>query len=147
MKQVRLISAASGLFVALAATFGATSARAHHSFGFYDMQKTTQIDGTVEKYEWSNPHSWLFLAVPSPEGMTVYGFEMVSVGEMLRRGWAKNSIKRGDKIKVTFHPMRDGSPNGLLMSASTSDGVLIGRPPPAPSAPLANPPPANTVTP
>ena len=50
MEQVRLISAASGLFVALAATFGATSARAHHSFGFYDMQKTTQIDGTVEKY-------------------------------------------------------------------------------------------------
>jgi hypothetical protein len=146
VKHVRLIFAVFGLSVALAATFGATPARAHHSFGFYDMQKTTQIDGTVEKYEWSNPHSWLFLAVPSPDGMTVYGFEMVSVGELLRRGWAKNSIKPGDKIKVTFHPMRDGSPNGLLMSVSTAEGVLIGRPPPAPSAPIVNPP-ANPAAP
>jgi Family of unknown function (DUF6152) len=66
VKQVRLIFAASGLSAALAAIFSATPARAHHSFGFYDMQKTTQIDGTVEKYEWSNPHSWLFWQCPPP---------------------------------------------------------------------------------
>jgi hypothetical protein len=38
-------------------------------------------------------------------------------------------LKPGDKIKVKFHPMRDGTPNGLLLSATTADGTLIGHPP------------------
>jgi Family of unknown function (DUF6152) len=128
VKPARFLGSALGFSIALTASFGAAPALAHHSFGFFDMQKSTEISGTVEKYEWSNPHSWLFLAVPSPSGATVYGFEMSSVGELLRRGWAKNSVKPGDKIKVTYHPMRDGTPNGLLMSATTEDGTPIGNP-------------------
>ena len=125
MSPVRVIVAAAALAMAVIAG----PVIAHHSFGFYDMQKTTEIDGTVEKYEWSNPHCWLFLMVPGASGDTPYGFEMQSVGEMLRKGWAKSSLKPGDKIKVKFHPMRDGTPNGLLLSATTADGALIGHPP------------------
>jgi hypothetical protein len=125
VSPVRFIVAAAALSMALVAA----PLSAHHSFGFYDMQKTTEIDGTVEKYEWSNPHCWLFLMVPGASGDTAYGFEMQSVGEMLRRGWAKTALKPGDKIKVKFHPMRDGTPNGLLLSATTADGTLIGHPP------------------
>ena len=33
---------------------------------------------------------------------------MTSVGEMSRRGWTKTGVKPGDKIKVTYHPVRDG---------------------------------------
>ena len=125
MSPVRVIVAAAALAMALIAA----PVTAHHSFGFYDMHKTTEIDGTVQKYEWSNPHCWLFLMVAGGSGDTAYGFEMQSVGEMLRKGWAKSSLRPGDKIKVKFHPMRDGTPNGLLLSATTADGALIGHPP------------------
>ena len=117
--------------------FGVRRADSHHAFGFYDMKKTSEIHGTVTKYEWSNPHSWLFVTVPAEDGTTEYGFEMVSVGELLRRGWAKNSVKPGDPIQVRFHPLRDGRHGGLLLSASHGDGKLIGKPlpPPPPQAP------------
>jgi hypothetical protein len=104
----------------------------------FDVTKTSTIEGTVEKFEWSNPHSWLFVEAPGPDGaVATYGLEMSSVGELLRRGWTKTAVKPGDKIKVSFHPVRDGSPAGQYQSAWTSDGKLIGKPmgagpPPAP---------------
>ena len=129
MSPVRMSFAMVGLMLAAVTSF---SARAHHSFGFYDMQKTVEVRGTVRKFEWSNPHSWLFIEVSSATGPITYGFEMQSVGEMLRRGWAKNSVKPGDRITVSFHPMKDGSPNGLLVSAKGENDKLIGKPPPLP---------------
>lgn len=129
MKPARSLIALAAASFALATAFGALPALAHHSFGFYDMKKSVEVEGTVAKYEWSNPHSWLFISVDAPAGATTYGFEMASVGEMLRKGWAKNIVKTGDKIKVTYHPIKDGTPNGLLQSAKRDDGTLIGRPP------------------
>jgi hypothetical protein len=111
---------------ALALGVVALPALAHHSFGRYDMAKSADIEGTVNKFEWSNPHCWLFVDVPSGGNIVTYGFEMASVGEMLRRGWVKTSLKPGDKVKVSFRPLRDGTPAGLLITAH-KDGVLIGK--------------------
>lgn len=114
-----------GLFVAVAIGV-AVPAFAHHSFGRYEMDKTSEIEGTVNKYEWSNPHSWLFVDVASENAATVtYGFELQSVGEMLRRGWKKTTFKYGDKVKIKFRPLRDGTPAGLLVSAE-KDGKMVG---------------------
>ena len=139
MKAIRSGLAAAGLAAALSG-LGAGPASAHHSFGFYDMNKSAEIQGVVSQFEWANPHCWLFVAVAAPDGQAVsYGFEMRSVGEMLRAGWKKNSIKVGDKISVSFRPMRDGSHAGLLTSAKDASGAFIGRAPPAGPPPSAAP--------
>jgi hypothetical protein len=123
MKSVWLVA---GLLAALAGAAFAVPAVAHHSFGHYDMEKIAEIEGTVRKYEWTNPHCWLFVDVASANGESVtYGFELSSVGEMLRRGWKKTSVKFGDRVKVKFRPMRDGTPAGLMVSAD-KDGTRIG---------------------
>ncbi len=125
MRSIRSILSVAGLLAALICAI-AVPAFAHHSFGRYDMEKTSEIQGSVAKFEWSNPHSWLFVDVVSANGATVtYGFEMQSVGELLRRGWKKTSVKPGDQVKVKFRPLRDGTPAGLLMSAD-KDGSTIG---------------------
>jgi Family of unknown function (DUF6152) len=99
---------------------------AHHSFGHYNMGEVTEIEGTVNKFEWSNPHCWLFVDVASASGAPVtYGFELQSVGEMLRRGWKKTTMKFGDKVKIKYRPMRDGTPAGLLVNAE-KDGQIVG---------------------
>jgi len=130
MRPIRSMWAVAGLTIALTFGIGAAPAFAHHSFGMYDMTKSSEIDGTISRLEWSNPHSWLFVDVVSPDGAQVtYGFEMSSVGEMVRRGWTKTVVQPGDKVKVTFHPFRDGRPAGYMMSVVTADGKFVGRPP------------------
>lgn len=136
MRPIRLI--ATVFAAALSLYVGASPVSAHHSFGLFDMSKTAEIEGTVVKLEWSNPHCWLFIeSGPSADAAATvnYGFEMTSVGEMIRRGWTKISVKPGDKIKVTYHPVRDGRPAGYMMSVQTADGKYIGRPPPANAPP------------
>ena len=95
MRSIRSIGALAALAAALL-SFGVAPVFAHHSFGLFDMSKTAEIEGTVVKLEWSNPHCWLFLVSgPSPDAEAVnYGFEMTSVGEMIRRGWTKTSLDR-----------------------------------------------------
>ena len=136
MRGIRSIGAVRVVFV-VASIFGAGVApvSAHHSFGLFDMSKTSEVDGTVTKLEWSNPHCWLFITAATADSAEVpYGFEMTSVGEMIRRGWTKTALKPGDKVKVKFHPVHDGRTAGYMMSVTTADGQLIGKPPEGPNA-------------
>jgi hypothetical protein len=130
MKLSRSMFASAALVTLLAASAGVSPVAAHHSFALYDMSKSADIDGTVVRMEWSNPHCWLFIDAASADGATVsYGFEMTSVGEMIRRGWAKNSLKPGDQVKVKYHPVRDGKPAGYMMTVMSADGRYVGRAP------------------
>jgi hypothetical protein len=134
---------AATALAALTLGIGVAPVFAHHSFGLFDMSKSAQIEGTVIKLEWSNPHCWLFVMVPSADnGEVSYGFELTSVGEMTRRGWSKSAVKPGDKVKVTYHPVRDGRPAGYMMAVMTAEGRYIGRAPEGPEGPgAAQPPP------
>jgi hypothetical protein len=145
---MRSIWAVTGLTVALACGSSVLPLSAHHSFGLYDMTKSAEVEGTVSKFEWSNPHCWLFIKVAGADGAEVdYGFEMASVGEVIRRGWTKSALKSGDRVRVQYHPLRDGKPAGILMTA-TVNGNLIGRPIGAPNAqPTPQPPAADSATP
>ena len=130
MTTMRSLWAAAGIVAVLNGSIGLEPALAHHSFALYDMARSVEIDGNVDKMEWSNPHCWLFVWVAGSDGAKVsYGFEMTSVGEMTRRGWKKTAVKPGDKVKVKYHPLRDGRNGGLMMSVMTSDGRTIGRAP------------------
>jgi Family of unknown function (DUF6152) len=129
VKATRIAATAAALALGAICVLGIAPAYAHHSFAMFDVTKTSVIEGTVGRFEWSNPHSWLFVVAAGPDGAdTTYGFEMSSVGELLRRGWTKTAVRPGDIIKVSFHPFRDGSPAGQYMNAWTGDGTLIGKP-------------------
>jgi Family of unknown function (DUF6152) len=129
VKVTRFAPTALALSLGLTLGLAGAPVNAHHSFAMYDMTKISTLEGTVQKFEWSNPHSWLFIAAMGPDGTeTTYGFEMQSVGELLRRGWTKTAVRPGDKVKVSFHPFRDGSPAGQFQNVWTSDGTLIGKP-------------------
>jgi hypothetical protein len=137
MRSIR----AAVIVAALGGGIGIAPVFAHHSFGLYDMSRTVEIDGTVAQMEWSNPHCWLFVRVgSSAAALTGYGFEMTSVGEMTRRGWKKTAVKPGDKVKVRYHPLRDGRTGGLMMAVITVDGKAIGRAPGGPNSSDAAPP-------
>lgn len=111
--------------IALCLAAGATApALAHHSFAMFDFQASKTVTGTVEQFDWTNPHTFIWLQVADgPNGATErYGFEGMSPNYLGRRGWSKTTLKPGDKVTVTYHPLKDGSKGGTYQKVMLSDG-------------------------
>ena len=122
--------------VAIAIAAFALQARAHHSFAMFDHEKMITVSGALKEFEWTNPHCWLHVAVADPAtGRTVdWAFEMGSIGQVAAQGWKVDSVKTGDKITITGHPMKDGSRGGQYLSAMLPDGRSFKQTPnPAPN--------------
>jgi hypothetical protein len=96
---------------------GAGPVAAHHSFALFDMNKTVSLEGTVQNFEWSNPHTWIKLAVPNEQkSVDEWLIELPSAGSLAREGWNKNYIKVGEKLILRVNPLKDGRKGGSLQS-------------------------------
>jgi len=105
---------------------------AHHSFGAeFDDKRPVTLDGTVVKFEFMNPHSWIHLDVRTPDGKVErWRVETGSTNALFRRGWRKDSLREGDQITINAFRAKDGSntananqvklPDGRLLSAGSS---------------------------
>jgi hypothetical protein len=75
------------------------------------------------------PAVWIHLVAPDASGKAVqWGFEMQSVQQDTAAGWRPDSVKPGDKVTIEYHPLKDGSRGGQLMSATLADGRHLGPP-------------------
>jgi hypothetical protein len=112
----------------LGALFLATAgaAFAHHSFAMFDRSKETTIVGTVEEFQWTNPHSWIEIDVPNENGGTdKWSIECNSPNNLARQGWHSTSLKPGDKISVIIWPLRSGEKGGLFISLTLPNGQVL----------------------
>lgn len=102
-------------------------ANAHHSSAMFDAQKTLHLEGTVREFQWTNPHCFIQVLVPSGGKTVEWSVEMASPSQIFRSGWRPTSLKPGQKIKISIHPVRDGTVTaGLLVSVTDADGKPIG---------------------
>lgn len=103
------------------------TAQAHHSYAMFDTTRQVVVHGTVQNIEWVSPHVWIFVMVDSGDGkLTPYGFETLSPGQLLRDfGWKRNSLNVGDKIEVTYAPLRSGQPGGGLIKVLLGNGQVL----------------------
>jgi hypothetical protein len=97
---------------------------AHHSFAAeFDTSKPVNIKGTLVKLDWVNPHSWVHFQVTLPDGQKqIWRGETPPPNQLVRMGWAKNTIQIGDEIQVSGYAAKSGS---TTMWASTVN--LIAR--------------------
>ena len=103
-----------------------TPAIAHHSFSAFDMANTKSITGTVKQVQWTNPHIWVWVDVPNAKGgADTFGFEGMSSNYLNRRGWTKSTLKTGDKITVSFRPLKDGSNGGMFVNGKMANGKVL----------------------
>ncbi|HEX4023172.1 MAG TPA: DUF6152 family protein [Steroidobacteraceae bacterium] len=108
-----------------------TPALAHHSFAMFDHSHQIKLYGTVARFQWTNPHVYIYLDVdPGPGSATVpvkrYTIECANPGILDRVGWKWNMIKVGDKITTIIAPLRSGQPGGLLKQVMLADGHKFG---------------------
>jgi hypothetical protein len=117
----------------------AAPALAHHSFAMFDADKTVVLKGTVREFEWQNPHVWLEMNVIDPAtGKPVkYSLEMGSVARSTYDGWKKDTVRPGDPITATMHPLKDGSRGGMYLAVELPNGQKFGRTGPAVGKPTA----------
>jgi hypothetical protein len=112
--------------VAVWVLFAAVFVSAHHSFAVFDLTTSKSIDGTVKKVDWTNPHVWIWVDVPTTGGGSeTYGFEGMSPNYLARRGWSRTTLQTGMKVTVQYRPLKDGKPGGMLVSAKLPTGLLL----------------------
>ena len=118
-------------------------ASAHHSFSaMYDANKPIRLVGKLTKIQWTNPHSFFYLAVTDGKGVTnTWAVEGAGSGALSRRGFNKGDIKLGDTLIVQGYLARSGArlidgrlvtlPNGRVINGSTLDdgGPRVATPP------------------
>jgi len=115
------------ILLALGISIGATlPAAAHHSSTMFDTGKTITVEGVVEKWELTNPHSWLHVKVTDKDGkVTIWGFEAEGPSTLQRAGIKPSDLTVGTKITITGNPMRDGQPAAIWVSATRADGKKL----------------------
>src|SRR5436190_13883521 len=117
-KLLRVVASA-GLLMAAALPLPA-----HHSFSAeFDQSKQVTLEGKVVMMEWVNPHSWLHIDVTQPDGSVVrWKIEGGSPSVLFRKGWNRDSLPAGTKVKVTAFQAKDGSFRGSSRDLQFPDG-------------------------
>lgn len=101
---------------------------AHHSFSMFDLKKEVVLQGVVKEFQWTNPHIWVQVLVTDEAGKTIeWSIEGNSPSTLSRQGWSKRTLVSGEKITLTMHPLRDGSPGGSLVQIVRADGSVVGE--------------------
>ena len=101
---------------------------AHHSSApFYDDTKSVEVVGTVLRFNFRNPHSFLFIEAENEAGELVeWEVEMGPAVSMSRRGWTPETIEAGDPIRAVGQPSRAPGTYGVCCAQLTRpDGSRI----------------------
>lgn len=104
-----------------------TSVSAHHSTAMFAWGTEVEMkNATVERWEWTNPHTFLYVSVPKAGGGTErWAFEGMSPSSLARAGWSKNSLKPGDKVDLGYYALKDDRKGGFNVAVTFPDGRTI----------------------
>lgn len=102
---------------------------AHHSMAGFDRTKTVTLEGTIQDFRWQNPHSSIGIDVADKDGKVVtWQVEMTAPAYLVRQGWKRTTLKKGDKVTIVGNPLISGDPGAIFVSVKLADGQML--PPP-----------------
>lgn len=104
----------------------ATAVDAHHSFSMFDRGTEVVKTGTVVRWAFNNPHSWLYVNVKNEDGTeTLWSFEGSAPPSLIGRGVTGATFEPGDTVTFMYCPLRDGRPGGAIGWAQLEDGSFV----------------------
>jgi hypothetical protein len=117
--KLRLLAVLIALAVA-APTF------AHHSTSMYDMAHPVTVTGVVKRFEWTNPHAFVYLDVKDEKGNAVeWEVEMMSLNHLREYGWSRSTVKPGETISCTGGAAKSGAPSMISSFMKLGDGRMM----------------------
>ncbi|MEO8099256.1 MAG: DUF6152 family protein [Acidobacteriota bacterium] len=112
----------------LGAGFAAATATllAHHSMtAVYNDATPVTIAGTITKFEWVNPHVWVFVDSTGAGAVTKWEVEFASRTELRRSGWTGESLHVGDVVTIAASRARDNSHKAHGKTITLSGGAKL----------------------
>ena len=90
---------------------GAVTAAGHHAFGSYYLEEQSiSLEGSLEEFEYTNPHAWIHVAAADGNGhVHRVSAEWGNPNRLRRQGIDKDTLKPGDRLIVTGSPSRHPS--------------------------------------
>ena len=105
------------LFALAVAICASGVALAHHSFAMFDQENPVELEGVVQEFKFTSPHSYILLEVKGGEGNTaVWNLKGPAPSLLSRDGWSSQTLKPKDEVIMTIDPLRSGAPGGSWQS-------------------------------
>lgn len=103
---------------------GSSQVAAHHAFAAeFDADKPLDLQGTVTKIKWVNPHSWLYFDVKDAQGnVTNWGVEFGAPNQLAKIGLKKSDVAPGTAIHIRGYLAKNGGPYGYSVIVTLPDG-------------------------
>jgi Family of unknown function (DUF6152) len=96
------------------------AALAHHSFAMFDQENPIELEGVVQEFKFTSPHTFIILQVKQPDGSTqLWSLEGGTPSTLARDGWSSKTLKPGDELQLTIEPLRSGAPGGSWAAGKT----------------------------
>ena len=104
----------------------ATAVKAHHSFTMFDRTVEKVLTGTVARWAFNPPHSWLYVNVKNPDGsVTLWSFEGSAPPSLITRGITGATFEPGNTVTVLYCPLKDGRPGGGIGWVRLANGNFV----------------------
>ncbi len=92
-----------------------------------DINRPVELKGTITKFDWVNPHGWVYIDVKGPDGKVVnWAIETGGPNALLRRGVRKTDFPIGVEVTVKGWQAkaRTATANGKTITlAERAEGV------------------------
>jgi hypothetical protein len=120
LTSVPALAAAAGLLWFA----GVGELMAHHAFAAeFDADQPLDLQGTVTKVKWVNPHSWLYFDVKSKDGSTTnWGVEFGTPNALAEKGLKKTDLPVGTPVHIKGYKSKNGGPFGYSVTLTLPDG-------------------------
>ena len=124
--RARTAGVAIGVGVLFSA-FMAAPAAAHHAFAAeFDANSPVELEGTVVRMEWVNPHTWIHIDVAQSDGSEErWMIEGGPPTSLLRRGFTRASLLAGTEVSVEGFRAKDGSQRANGRDVTFADGSKL----------------------
>jgi len=102
------------------------SAEAHHGSAPFDTDRTVTVEGVITKFDYRNPHGFLYLRSADGSGHLV-DVTVETVGSSLRpHGFSADSLSAGENVILVMNPShRSPAEWGLGVEVVKVDGTIV----------------------
>src|SRR5688500_7312292 len=103
-------------------------ALAHHGGGTFDNSKEIKVTGKLTKFDFINPHSWIYFDVLDKDGkVSKFRCETRAATVLRRSGWKPEMFRVGQTIVIEGQPDRNDPNSCYLNTLVLEDGSRADR--------------------